>query len=62
MRRNDNPPAYTSEIGRALILLLYAAGFPMHRIATLFDENPGRISETLGRQNKPGNGEQELPL
>jgi hypothetical protein len=52
MRRNETPPNYHSEIGRALIYLLYASGFPMHRIAALFDENPGRISETLGRQNK----------
>ena len=52
MARNDNPPTYDTALGRALIVLLYEVGFPMHRIAGLFDCNQGRISEALGPQNR----------
>ena len=51
MKRNsrETVPPYDSDIGRAIIILLYTIGFPQHRIAALFDENSGRIAETWGQ-------------
>jgi hypothetical protein len=44
----ETVPPYDSQLGRSLIFLLYACGFPHHRIASLFDVNSGRIAETMG--------------
>ena len=32
---------------KAIVLMLKAAGFPIHRIGALFDVNQGRISEVV---------------
>ena len=36
-----------SEMGRAIVLLLYNLGFPGYRIASLFDVADGRINEIV---------------
>jgi hypothetical protein len=36
-----------SETGRAIARMLYAIGFPEHRIGFLFDADHGRVSQVL---------------
>jgi predicted XRE-type DNA-binding protein len=36
-----------SKQGRALVVHLHAMGFQVHRIASLFDVNQGRVSEIM---------------
>lgn len=43
-------PEIDTPQGRAVVILLVALGFPQHRIASLFDENQGRISEIAGQR------------
>lgn len=45
----ETAPRHDSDLGRAVIILLYMIGFPQHRIAALFDVNSGRIAETWGK-------------
>jgi hypothetical protein len=46
-RNPDGTPKLNSEKGRAFALMLYAIGFPEHRIGSLFDADHGRVSQVL---------------
>jgi hypothetical protein len=45
LNHEDNVPQVNSETGRAIIRVLYALGFPMHRIGALFDADHGDVSQ-----------------
>lgn len=47
--KNDQTthPDIKSPLGRQIVILLIDNGFPQHRIASLFDENQGRVSEVI---------------
>ena len=44
---NDTHPKIKSHDGRKVVVYLYQSGFPMKRIAALFDENQGRVAEVI---------------
>jgi hypothetical protein len=47
LNHEEHAPNVNSERGRAIIGLLYAFGFPVHRIGSLFDADHGDVSEVL---------------
>jgi DNA-directed RNA polymerase specialized sigma24 family protein len=44
------PADLKSDAGKAIVLMLKVHGFPVHRIAALFDVNQGRITDAIGKR------------
>lgn len=43
-------PSLNTQQGAAIAVLLYALGFPQHRIGALFDMNQGQVSTIVGER------------
>lgn len=53
-KKNDKTthPNIRSAEGKAVVLYLREQGFPNHRIAPLFDENQGRVTDIFKKKKR----------
>jgi hypothetical protein len=47
LNHDEHIPHVNSEMGRAIISVLYLLGFPQHRIGSLFDADHGYVSQVI---------------